>query len=102
MKYFLHNNDLPGEIDVGNSVAIDTETTGLNLVRDRLCLIQICTENKEIHLIKIGKNSNSPIITEILCNKNILKILKDTKKVRRQIIDLKQDISKPNFGRDIF
>ena len=35
-------------------------------------------------------------------NKNILKILKNTKKVRRQIIDLKQDISKPNFGRDIF
>ena len=35
-------------------------------------------------------------------NKNILKILKDTKKVRRQIIELKQDISKPNFGRDIF
>ncbi len=35
-------------------------------------------------------------------NKNILKILKDTKKVRRRIIDLKQDIPKPNFGRDIF
>ena len=74
MKYFLHDNDLPREIDVGNSIAIDTETTGLNLIRDRLCLIQICTENKEIHLIKIGKNSNSPTITEILCNKNILKI----------------------------
>jgi len=74
MKYFLHDNDLPREIDVGNSIAIDTETTGLNLTRDRLCLIQICTENKEIHLIKIGKNSKSPIITEILCNKNILKI----------------------------
>ena len=74
MKYFLHDNDLPREIDIGNSVAIDTETTGLNLIRDRLCLIQICTENKEIHLIKIGKNSNSPIITEILSNKNILKI----------------------------
>ena len=70
----MHDNDLPREIDVGNSIAIDTETTGLNLTRDRLCLIQICTENKEIHLIKIGKNSNSPIITEILCNKNILKI----------------------------
>ena len=74
MKYFLHDNDLPKEIEVGNSIAIDTETTGLNLTRDRLCLIQICTENKEIHLIKIGKNSNSPIITDILCNKNILKI----------------------------
>ena len=76
MKYFLHDNDLPIEIDVGNSIAIDTETTGLNLTRDRLCLIQICTENKEIHLIKIGKNSNSPIITDILSNKNILKIFK--------------------------
>ena len=74
MKYFLHDNDLPREIDVGNSIAIDTETTGLNLIRDRLCLIQIYTENKEIHLIKIGKNSNSPIITEILSNKDILKI----------------------------
>ena len=46
MKYFLHDNDLPREIDIGNSVAIDTETTGLNLIRDRLCLIQICTENR--------------------------------------------------------
>ena len=35
-------------------------------------------------------------------NKSILNILKDSKKVRRQIIELKQDVSKPNFGRDIF
>ena len=35
-------------------------------------------------------------------DKNIIKILKSSKKVRKQIIDLKQDISKPNFGRDIF
>ena len=34
-------------------------------------------------------------------NKNILKILKNSKKVRKQIIELKQDISKPNFGRDM-
>ena len=33
--------------------------------------------------------------------KSILNILKDSKKVRRQIIELKQDVSKPNFGRDI-
>ena len=46
MKYFLHDNDLPREVEVGNSIAIDTETTGLNLTRDRLCLIQICTQNK--------------------------------------------------------
>ena len=34
-------------------------------------------------------------------DKDIIKILKSSKKVRKQIIDLKQDISKPNFGRDI-
>ena len=34
-------------------------------------------------------------------NTNVLKILKNSKKVRKQIIDLKQDVSKPNFGRDI-
>ncbi len=74
MKYFLHHDDLPKEVYVGSSIAIDTETTGLNLVRDRLCLIQICTERKEIHLIKITKNSNSPVILNILCNNKILKI----------------------------
>ncbi len=41
---------------------------------------------------KLIKNEN---------NTNILKILKNSKKVRKQIIDLKQDVSKPNFGRDI-
>ena len=74
MKYILHQDDLPKEVYIGSSIAIDTETTGLNLVRDRLCLIQICTERNEIHLIKINKNSNSPVIFNILCNVKILKI----------------------------
>ena len=43
------------------------------------------------NLKKLIKNEN---------NINILRILKNSKKVRKQIIDLKQDISKPNFGRD--
>ena len=43
------------------------------------------------HLKKIIKNQK---------NINILRILKNSKKVRKQIIELKQDISKPNFGRD--
>ena len=74
MKYILHQNDLPKEVYIGSSIAIDTETTGLNLVRDRLCLIQICTEHNEIHLIKINKNSNAPVIFNILCDDKILKI----------------------------
>jgi len=35
-------------------------------------------------------------------NESVLKILRNSKKVRKQIIELKQDVSKPNFGRDIF
>ena len=42
---------------------------------------------------KLVKNQN---------NSNILKILKNSKKIRKQIINLKQDVSKPNFGRDLF
>ena len=74
MKYILHQDDLPKEVYIGSSIAIDTETTGLNLVRDRLCLIQICTEHNEIQLIKINKNSNAPVIFNILSDDKILKI----------------------------
>ena len=42
---------------------------------------------------KLIKNQN---------NTNVLKILKNSKKVRKTIINLKQDVSKPNFGRDLF
>ena len=33
-------------------------------------------------------------------DKNLRKKLKNSKKVRKQIINLKQDISKPDFGRE--
>ncbi len=34
-------------------------------------------------------------------DKELKKILINSKKVRKQIITLKQDVSKPNFGRNI-
>ena len=75
MKYFLHENDLPDSVKIENSVAIDTETTGLNLIRDRLCLIQICSGNEEVHLVQIkSQSSSAPNIVKILNNKKILKI----------------------------
>ena len=45
-----------------------------------------------INFKKLIKNKN---------NKDILQILKNSKKIRKQIVDLKQDVSKPNFGRDV-
>jgi len=38
MKTHLHKGDLPAGIDFGRSVAVDTETQGLSMVRDKLCI----------------------------------------------------------------
>ena len=40
----LHSGDLPDGLDFGNSVAVDTETMGLNPHRDRLCVVQLSAE----------------------------------------------------------
>ena len=40
MKIKLHKNDLPDGLDLGPIAAIDSETLGLNPIRDRLCLVQ--------------------------------------------------------------
>ena len=57
MNYFLYKDDIPPNIEFGNIIAIDTETMGLNLQRDRLCLIQLSNGDGNAHLIQISKNS---------------------------------------------
>ena len=54
MSIFLHQNDLPDNVSLGKSIAIDTETRGLNLNRDRLCLIQLSDGNGDAHLVQIA------------------------------------------------
>ncbi len=71
----LHNEDLPAEIQLGDKIAIDCEFMGLDLNRDRLCLVQISTGKNDAHIIKLDKNKyNSPILKKILSNKKIKKI----------------------------
>ena len=57
MNYFLYKDDISPNIEFGNIIAIDTETMGLNLQRDRLCLIQLSNGDGDAHLIQISKNS---------------------------------------------
>ena len=57
-KVYLHKDDLPDSIKFTKEVAVDSETTGLSLVRDRLCLLQIATSKNECHLIKFEKIDN--------------------------------------------
>lgn len=51
MTVHLHRNDLPDGLSFGESLAIDTETTGLNLQRDRLCVVQLSDGNGDAHLV---------------------------------------------------
>ena len=54
MTYYLYKDDIPSEIQFGDIVAIDTETMGLNLNRDRLCLIQLSNGDGDAHLVQIS------------------------------------------------
>ena len=71
----LHKGDIPQNLSLGNSIAIDTETMGLNINNDRLCLIQISSQNGECHLVQFQKDLyKAPNLVKLLKNKSILKI----------------------------
>ena len=76
MIYKLYKNDFPSTLKFKKMVAIDTETMGLNLNRDRLCLVQICFGDDVAHLVQLSKNPKvKPInLIKLLQNKNITKI----------------------------
>lgn len=54
MPIFTHQDDLPADIDLGKSVAIDTEAMGLKTHRDRLCVVQLSAGDGDAHLVKIN------------------------------------------------
>ena len=49
----FHRGDLPADYQPGPSVAIDTETLGLNPHRDRLCVVQISTGDGTADVVQI-------------------------------------------------
>ena len=79
-NYQLFQNDLPKQSlnSFKGDITIDTETLGLNIKRDRLCLIQLRNEsNKKVYLIKFDKDispSNSKNIKSLLEDKSLTKI----------------------------
>ena len=71
----LHKDDLPEDLNLGKSIAIDGEFGGLNPYKDKLCLIQISTGNNDAHIIQLNrKNYNAPKLKKILTDKNVQKI----------------------------
>ncbi|MDA0902170.1 MAG: ribonuclease H-like domain-containing protein, partial [Proteobacteria bacterium] len=76
MTNFLYKNDLPDDLDLGNSIAIDTEAMGLRKNRDRLCVVQISKGDGNAHLVQIEKGSfdKSKNLKKLLSDDNVLKI----------------------------
>ena len=78
MKITKFKEDITVEIakSFSNSVAIDTEATGLQIPeRDKLSLIQICDEKDNVFIIQPNKDHyKAPNLVSILENEKILKI----------------------------
>ena len=71
----LHKGDLPDRLDLGSIVAIDCETMGLNLYRDRLCLVQLSGGDGIAHMVQIEAGQDSaPNLCKLLANEKILKV----------------------------
>lgn len=75
MTITLHKGDLPGNIDFGSSVAVDTETMGLNPGRDRLCLVQLSAGDGTAHLVQLAKDRyDAPNLKKLMTDASVTKI----------------------------
>ena len=75
MTNFLHAGDLPGDLDLGDVVAIDCETMGLLPRRDRLCVVQLSSGDGHAHLVQIAKDqTRAPNLSALLEDPTVLKL----------------------------
>ncbi len=76
MTHVLHRGDLPDGAFAGTaSVAIDSETMGLRLGRDPLCVAQLCGPDGEAHLVQFDRNSYAaPNLKRLLTDPAVLKL----------------------------
>mgnify|MGYP000911796070 CR=1 FL=1 len=74
-KTILHAHDLPAGLELGPEIAVDIEMMGLNLTRDRVCLIQLRGRNTDIHLVQIAQNqTEAPHLKKLFEDRKITKI----------------------------
>jgi len=72
----LHQGDLPeGTFDGAGSVAVDSETMGLRLGRDPLCVVQLQGPDGEAHVVQLGRpDYHAPNLKRLLTDPGVLKI----------------------------
>ena len=75
MDIRVHQGDLPDGVDYGSSVAIDTETLGLNPHRDRLCVVQLSSGDGTADVVQIAAGqSRAPNLERLLTDAGVTKI----------------------------
>jgi ribonuclease D len=75
MAIELHEGDLPESVRFGNSIAVDTETMGLNSHRDRLCLVQLSGGDGNCHIVRFARGQYAaPRLKALLADPAVLKI----------------------------
>ena len=71
----LHHGDLPDGLNLKGDIAVDTETTGLSFMRDRLCLVQLQDEEGACHLVKFdGESFDAPNLMDLLADHTRVKL----------------------------
>lgn len=71
----LHKNDLPDGLSLGPIVAMDTETMGLNPLRDRLCLVQLSSGDGDAHIVQLEAGKyDAPNLKKLLADPNTTKL----------------------------
>jgi ribonuclease D len=71
----MHRGDLPDTTRYKGAVAIDTETMGLDLIRDRLCVVQLSPGDGSADVVQIAaRAADAPNLKQLLADKNLLKI----------------------------
>jgi ribonuclease D len=73
---FLHQGDLPADALAGAaSVAIDSETMGLRLGRDPLCVVQLSDGQGDAHLVQLDRLTyDAPNLKRLLTDPAVTKI----------------------------
>jgi len=74
IKVVVFHNDLPSDFHLPGDIAIDTETMGLDLNRDRLCLLQMSNGDGDAYLVQFDGNYSAPNLKKMLMDENRAKI----------------------------
>ena len=75
MTVYLHEGDLPDSVDLGPEVAIDSETMGLRLRRDPLCVVQLSSGDGDAHVVRLNRPAyDCPNLKRLMADPAVLKI----------------------------